>query len=113
LKIITSRRQSDIGFPGSAGSPEKRWPLAGYDARIAGFSYAEPRFKASGHWILRQDRGFSTRDEPLPPAQPAAISSPANLPSAIEAAPSASGSVRQALLDLYKSSEKLSRSYST
>ena len=46
-------------------------------------------------------------------AQPAAISSPANLPSAIEAAPSASGSVRQALLDLYKSSEKLSRSYST
>ena len=47
------------------------------------------------------------------PAQPAAISSPANLPSAIEAAPSASGSVRQALLDLYKSSEKLSRSYST
>ena len=37
-----------------------------YDARIAGFSYAEPRFKASGHWILRQDRGFSTRDEPLP-----------------------------------------------
>jgi hypothetical protein len=66
LKIITSRRQSDIGFPGSAGSPEKRWPLAGYDARIAGFSYAEPRFKASGHWILRQDRGFSTRDEPLP-----------------------------------------------
>jgi hypothetical protein len=115
LKIITSRRQSDIGFPGSAGSPEKRWPLAGYDARIAGFSYAEPRFKASGHWILRQDRGFSTRDEPLPSVSGTAsrISSPANLPSAIEAAPSASGSVRQALLDLYKSSEKLSRSYST
>src|SRR4051812_41190066 len=57
--------------------------------------------------------GFSTRDQPLPPAQPAAVPSPANLPSAIEAAPSASGSVRQALSDLYKSSEKLSRSYST
>jgi len=56
---------------------------------------------------------FSTRDEPLPPAQPAPVPSPANLPSAIEAAPSASGSVRQALLDRYKSSEKLSRSYST
>ena len=39
---------------------------------------------------------FSTRDEPLPPAQPAPVPSPANLPSAIEAAPSASGSVRQA-----------------
>ena len=42
--------------------------------------------------------GFSTRDEPLPPAQPVAVPSPANLPSTIEAVPSAFGRVRQALI---------------